>query len=94
MSKEFTPDLFINRELSLLQFNRRVLELAEDETVPLLERLRFLCISCSNLDEFFEVRVARLQQQLMHNIDPQDPAGMSAHEQLEAILNREIVPVR
>ncbi len=79
------PSLYINRELSLLQFNRRVLELAEDESVPLLERLRFLCISCSNLDEFFEIRVARLQQQLKFNIDPQDPAGMSAGEQLQAI---------
>lgn len=79
------PSLYINRELSLLQFNRRVLDLAEDETVPLLERLRFLCISCSNLDEFFEIRVARLQQQLKFHIDPKDPAGMSAGEQLQAI---------
>ncbi|OOY38949.1 hypothetical protein BOV90_11865, partial [Solemya velum gill symbiont] len=85
MSSEFTPDLFINRELSNLQFNRRVLELSQDTSVPLLERLRFMCISCSNLDEFFEVRAARLKQQQMHNIDPQDPAGMSAAQQLEAI---------
>jgi polyphosphate kinase len=80
------PSLYINRELSLLQFNRRVLDLAEDQSVPLLERLRFLCISCSNLDEFFEIRVARLQQQLKFKIDPQDPAGMSAGEQLQAIF--------
>ncbi|WP_348675149.1 polyphosphate kinase 1 [uncultured Abyssibacter sp.] len=58
----FTPDRYINRWLSLLEFNQRVLEQAKDERVPLIERMKFLCISCSNLDEFYEVRVAGLKQ--------------------------------
>ena len=57
-------DLYFNRELSLLEFNKRVLAQAEDLDIPLLERVRFLCISCTNLDEFFEVRTRNAQETL------------------------------
>ncbi len=57
-------EYYINRELSLLKFNARVLEQARDTSTPLLERLKFLCISCTNLDEFFEIRVGRIQQHI------------------------------
>ena len=58
------PELYLNRDLSLLEFNWRVLQQALDTSVPLLERLNYLCISSTNLDEFFEVRVAGLIQQV------------------------------
>lgn len=79
------PNHFINRELSLLEFNRRVLAQARDETVPLLERLRFLTISTTNLDEFFEIRVAGLKQQVRFGLAQSGPDGMSAREQLRRI---------
>jgi polyphosphate kinase len=82
-----SPLPFINRELSLLGFNRRVLELAQDRNVPLLERLKFLCISSSNLDEFFEVRVGTLSQQIHAGISRPDDAGLSPQQQLVAVLD-------
>jgi len=77
----------INRELSLLNFNRRVLELAVDESIPLLERLRYLCISSSNLDEAFEVRVASLVQQVQLGVGGVGECGMTPQEQLERVLD-------
>lgn len=100
------PELYSNRELSWLGFNRRVMELAADENIPLLERLRYLCICSSNLDEFYEVRVSGLQQQIALNLLQPGPDGMSPQEQLVAIsktahklvkrqykiLNQEVLP--
>ncbi len=79
------PEYYINRELSLLEFNVRVLAQAKNEYVPLLERLNYLCISSSNLDEFFEVRVASVLQ--MANIDAIacSSDGLTPNEQLERI---------
>ncbi|MCE9633832.1 MAG: polyphosphate kinase 1 [Methylophilales bacterium] len=71
-----SPEQFLNRELSLLAFNRRVLAQAEDERNPLLERLKFLCIVSSNMDEFFEVRVAGLKEQIQFNAKSSAPDGM------------------
>ncbi|MDR3417610.1 MAG: polyphosphate kinase 1 [Nevskia sp.] len=79
---------FINRELSLLEFNRRVLEQAKDETVPLLERLKFLCISCSNLDEFFEIRVAGLKQMIKLGTALVGQDGITPSELFAEISNR------
>lgn len=79
------PELYFNRELSLLEFNRRVLEQAKDESVPLLERLKFLCIASSNLDEFFEIRVAGLKQQVAFGSAQTGPDQIPPHEQLKAI---------
>ncbi len=81
-------DLFLNRELSLLEFNRRVLAQALDESIPLLERLRFLCISSSNLDEFFEIRVAGLMQVAEHGVAQKGPDGLGPQELLAAISER------
>jgi len=79
------PEYFFNRELSWLKFNLRVLKEAEVENIPLLERLRFVAISASNLDEFFMVRVAGLHSQLEGGINRKDAAGLSVEAQLRDI---------
>ena len=100
------PELFFNRELSLLQFNRRVLAQARDERVPLLERLRYLCISSTNLDEFFEIRVAGIRERLLLGSTQAGPDGRTpavlmqevsaaAHDLVDAqyrTLNEELIP--
>src|SRR6186713_1247936 len=83
-----SPEHYINRELSLLEFNGRVLAQALDEKMPLLERLKFLCISSSNLDEFFEIRVAGLKQRLELGSDQPGPDGLVITDQLQAIHDR------
>ena len=83
-----SPEHYINRELSLLEFNERVLAQALDDRVPLLERLKFLCISSSNLDEFFEIRVAGLKQRIELGSDHPGPDGMAIADQLRAIHER------
>jgi len=79
------PELFINRELSLIDFQRRVLEEAQDSSNPLLERLMFLSFVGSNIDEFFMVRVAGLKRQVEKGVSDPGPDGMSSSEQLRAI---------
>ena len=101
-----TSEHFINRELSLLAFNRRVLAQAADERTPLLERLRFICIVSSNLDEFFEIRVAGLKEQLKLGGNAAGPDGVGPKELMNRVsreahalvedqynlLNNEILP--
>ncbi|MBL6636428.1 MAG: polyphosphate kinase 1 [Ilumatobacteraceae bacterium] len=79
---------FLNRELSWLDFNERVMDLALDQAVPLLERVRFAAIASANLDEFFQVRVAALRDQIAAGVDETTPDGRTAVQQVEAIGER------
>jgi polyphosphate kinase len=85
MGKKYPAQHFLNRELGQLEFNRRVLAQAEDPGVPLLERLKYLCIVSSNLDEFFEIRVAGLKEQINLSGVPAGPDGMDARETLKRV---------
>ena len=84
----FKPEHFINRELSWLEFNQRVLDEAMDPGNPLLERVKFFCITSSNLDEFFEVRVAGIKQQMESDIVERSTDGMTATEAFRAVTKR------
>lgn len=79
------PSLYLNRELSALEFQKRVLAQARDPATPLLERLRFLGISCTNLDEFFEIRVSGLKQQVAYGIEQAGSDGLTPRQVLAAI---------
>src|SRR5438093_7714804 len=87
------PENFINRELSWLEFNRRVLEEAQDPTQPLIERVKFLTIFSSNLDEFFEIRVAGIKQQIKSETSDIGPDGLSPTDTFDRIRKtvRELV---
>jgi polyphosphate kinase len=100
------PDYYINRELSQLAFNARVLKQATDSSLPLLERLKFLCISSTNLDEFFEIRVSGLKHRLAVNAAPAGPDSLGTSDVLRTVseqtralvaeqyrvLNEELIP--
>lgn len=79
---------FVNRDLSLLEFNHRVLQQALDTRIPLLERLRFLTISSTNLDEFFEVRAASHKEQVLHGVRKRTLDGRTSQETLEEVAVR------
>src|SRR5688572_2936513 len=82
------PELYFNRELSWLDFNERVLALAEDEEIPLLERVKFLAIYTSNLDEFVMVRVAGLHDQVDAGIEARKADGLTASETIDRIAEK------
>src|SRR5215469_12823570 len=79
------PDLYINRELSWIEFNRRVFEQAQDSRHPLLERVKFISIFDTNLDEFIMVRVAGLKDQLVAHVPSLSPDGLTADQQMVAV---------
>jgi len=85
LSKKFAPQQFLNRELGQLEFNRRVLAQAEDTSIPLLERLKYLCIVSSNLDEFFEIRVAGLMEQIKLGGIASSADGLNAKQTLKLV---------
>ncbi|MFN3308667.1 MAG: RNA degradosome polyphosphate kinase, partial [Anaerolineales bacterium] len=85
-----TPEVYLNRELSLLEFQRRVLEEAENPTHPLLERLKFLSIFGSNMDEFFMVRVSGIREQVELQVLDVMPDGLTPKEQLIAIRKKSL----
>ena len=93
------PELYINRELSWLDFNARVLEEAQDERNPLLERVKFMAIVASNLDEFYEIRVAGLLQLHESGANPSRPDGLTpcrtarAHHPTSPRASRRTVPL-
>ncbi|HEY6628932.1 MAG TPA: polyphosphate kinase 1 [Acidimicrobiia bacterium] len=90
--EQFDPEHFLNRELSWLEFSRRVLSFAQRSDIPLLERAKFLAIWANNLDEFFQVRVAGLKEQVSHGVGVTPPDGMTPSQQLAAI--RSVVEVQ
>ena len=87
MTKHSLPQHYLNRELALLEFNRRVLAQGADASVPLLERLRFLCIVSNNLDEFFEIRVAGLKAQIEVGADNPGPDGQAPSRVYKEVSN-------
>jgi len=88
VSKNFLPQQFLNRELGQLAFNRRVLAQAEDVKVPILERLKYLCIVSSNLDEFFEIRVAGLKEQIKLGSIAASADGMRAEQIFDMVCEQ------
>jgi len=85
LNKKFTPQQFLNRELGQLAFNRRVLAQAENKALPVLERLKYLCIVSSNLDELFEIRVAGLKEQIKLNVTTAAADGMPPKQTLKRV---------